>query len=145
MHKYSSGAKTKGYLKNNNTGERLAFFYNPSELEWNRSATYQEISSPGLSYPMFNYVRGNSTQFSVPLKVIDNPSTGLVSKWEEFLNRLLPPDTNNSTYSKPDELTIVMGNFIKECYLESLNTKYEQWDSDLIPTECTFTLTLRQV
>lgn len=145
MHKYSSGAKTKGYLKNNNTGEKLVFYFNPSELEWERSATYQEISSPGLSYPLFNYVRGNSTSFSLPLKVIDNPSTGLIKKWEDFLSKLLPPTSNGSTYNKPDDVTVVMGGFIKECLLESLTTKYELWDESLTPTECTFTLSLRQV
>lgn len=145
MHKYSSGAKTKGYLKNNNTGEKLMFYFNPTELEWDRGATYQEISSPGLSYPLFNYVRGNSIPLNVPLKVIDNPSTGLINKWEKFLAKLLPPTTNSSTYRKPDEVTFVMGNFIRECVLENLNTKYEDWNENLVPTECTFTLSLRQV
>lgn len=145
MHIYSSGAKTKGYIKNNNTGEKLMFFFNPTELEWDRSATYQEISSPGLNYPLFNYVRGNSTSFPVPLKVIDNPSTGLISKWEDFFAKLLPPTANSSTYNKPDDITIVMGSFIKECIVENLNTKYERWNENLIPIEATFTLTLRQV
>lgn len=145
MHKKASGAKTKGYIKNNNSGDKLFFYFNPSELEWTRSATYQEISSPGLSYPLFNYVKGESTAFNLPLKVIDNPSSGLISTWEDFLNRLLPPTTNSSTYRKPDEVTIVMGSFIRECVVESLTTKYEMWDENLIPTECTFTVSLRQV
>lgn len=145
MHKYNSGAKTKGYLKNNNTGEKKFFFYNPTEIEYERSATYQEISSPGLSYPLFTYVRGNSVSFSLPLKVLDKSSEGLIREWEEFLSKFLPPTVNEGTYRKPDEVTVVMGSFIRECVVESLNTKYEEFDSDLIPTECTFSLSLRQV
>lgn len=145
MHRYSAGARTKGYIKNNNTGEKKFFFFNPTEIEFERGATYQEISSPGLSYPLFTYVRGNSISFSLPLKVIDKSSEGLIKDWEEFLDKFLPPTTNSSSYKKPDEATIVMGSFIRECLIESLNTKYEEFDSNLIPTECTFTLSLRQV
>lgn len=145
MHKYNAGAKTKGYLKNSNTGDKKFFYFNPTELEFERGATYQEISSPGLSYPLFNYVKGNSTAFSLPLKVLDKSSEGLIKEWEDFFAKLLPPTVNSSTYTKPDEVTVVMGSFIRECVVESLNTKYEEFDSDLNPTECTFTLSLRQV
>ena len=145
MHKYTSGAKTKGYLKNEKTSEKKDFFFNPTELEWERSATYQEIASPGLSYPLFSYVRGNSIPFSISLKVVDKPYSEEISKWEKYLSAFLPPTVNNGSYKKPDELIVVMGDFLRECILESLVTKYEDFNEDLLPTECTFTLNLRQV
>lgn len=145
MHKYASGAKTKGYLKNTDDNKIKYFYFNPTELEWERSATYQEIASPGLSYPLFNYVRGNSIPFSISLKVIDKPHTGAIAEWEEFLSNFLPPTINNGSYKKPKEVIVVMGDFLRECILESLNTKYEDFNEDLLPTECTFTLNLRQV
>lgn len=144
-HKYTSGAKVKGYIRNNNSGDKKLFYFNPSELSYSRSATYQEFSSPGLNYPMFSYVKGNSSNFSVPLKIIDKPRTGLIQEWEDFLNAFLPPTENNGIYTKPDELTFVMGTFICECILESLDTAYEDFDEDLYPIECTLTLNLRRV
>lgn len=145
VHKYSSGAKVKGYLKNNSTSNKKFFYFNPNELSFERSATYQEFSSPGLNYPLFSYVKGNSTAFSVPLKVIDKSNEGLIEEWENFLADFLPPDTNDGTFNKPSELTFVMGTFICECFLESLGTSYEDFNEDLKPIECTFTLNLRRL
>lgn len=145
MHDYTSGAKVKGYLKNNVTGLKKSFYFNPSELSYERGATYQEFSSPGLNYPLFSYVKGNSTPFSVPLKIFDKTGKGLISEWETYLSAFLPPLINNGTFSKPDDMTFVMGTFICECFLESLTTDYEDFNEDLVPTECTFTLNLRRI
>lgn len=145
MHKYSSGAKVKGYIKNNISGEKKSFYFNPSELSFERGASYKEFSSPGLNYPLFSYVKGNSTAFNVPLKIIDKSNEGLIQSWEDFLSKFLPPTENNGVYFKPDDLTFVMGNFICECILESLNTQYEDFNEDLYPIECTLTLNLRRI
>lgn len=144
-HEYKSGAKTKGYIKNVVTGEIKSFMFNPSELEFQRSATYSEIASPGLSYPITQYVRGNILTFSVPLYIYDRPYSNEVETWEQFLNSFVPPTVNDSGYTKPDEMLFVMGNFIRNCVLESLNTHYISFTSDLLPDEATFTLNLRQV
>lgn len=144
-HKYSSGAKTKGYIKNKVTGEIKSFMFNPSELEFERSATYSEISAPGLSYPITQYVRGNILTFSVPLYIYDRPYSGEVKLWEDFLNKFVPPTVNTSGYTKPDEMLFVMGDFIRNCVVESLTTHYTSFTGNLIPNEATFTLNLRQV
>lgn len=143
--KYASGAKTKGYIKNKVTGETKSFLFNPSELTFSRGATYSEISSPGLSYPLTQYVRGNIVIFSIPLYIYDKPYSGLVLTWGDFLNKFLPPTINDSAYKKPDELLICMGQFIRSCVVESLETHYTDFNSALDPTECTYTLNLRQV
>lgn len=144
-HVYASGAKTKGYIKNKSTGVIKSFMFNPSELEFERSATYSEISSPGLSYPVTQYVRGNILTFSVPLYIYDKPYSGEVESWEEFLNSFVPPTINTSGYTKPDEMLFVMGNFIRNCVVDSLGTHYTSFTEDLSPNEATFTLNLRQV
>lgn len=143
--KYSSGAKTKGYIKNKVTGKTKSFLFNPSELTFSREATYSETSSPGLSYPLTQYVRGNLLTFSLPLYIYDKPYSGLVSKWETFLNSFVPPTTNNSSYTKPNDLMVCMGSFIRECVVESLEVHYTDFNEALNPTEATFTLQLRQV
>lgn len=144
-HKYTAGAKTKGYIKNKSTGIIKNFMFNPSELKFERGATYSEITSPGLSYPLIQYVRGNIITFSVPLYIYDKPYSGEVQVWEEFLNSFVPPTTNISGYIKPDEMLFVMGNTIRNCVVDSLSTQYTGFTGDLIPNEATFTLNLRQV
>lgn len=144
-NRYSSGAKTKGYIKNRVTGETKSFLFNPSELSFSRGATYSETSSPGLSYPLTQYVRGNLITFNVPLYIYDKPYSGLVLEWESFLNNFVPPTINDSSYIKPNDLLICMGSFIRECVMESLETHYTEFNVALDPTEATFTLQLRQV
>lgn len=144
-HKYSSGAKTKGYIKNKNTGVLKSFMFNPSELSFDRGATYAEISAPGLSYPITQYVRGNIITFSVPLYIYDKPYSGKVKEWEDFLNSFVPPTVNTGGYTKPNEMLFVMGDFIRSCVVETLGTHYTSFNSDLLPNEATFTLSLRQV
>lgn len=58
---------------------------------------------------------------------------------------LLPPTTNNSSYTKPNDLMVCMGSFIRECVVESLEVHYTDFNAALNPTEATFTLQLRQV
>lgn len=144
-HKYTAGAKIKGYIKNKNSGVIKNFMFNPAELSFERSATYSEISSPGLSYPITQYVRGNIMTFSVPLYIYDRPYSGAVKEWEDFLSCFVPPTENTSGYVKPDEMLFVMGTFIRNCIAESINTQYTSFTSELLPDEATITLNLRQV
>lgn len=144
-HRYAAGAKTKGYIKNTSTGEIKSFMFNPSELEFSRGATYSEIASPGLSYPLTQYVRGNAIEFSVTLKIYDRPYTGEVGKWEQFFASFIPPTDNSIPFQKPEGMTFVMGSFIRDCVITSLNTKYTSFTGDLLPDEAEFTLNLRQV
>lgn len=144
-HKKGAGAKTKGYIKNTSNGSIKHFMFNPEVLQYTRSATYSEVASPGLSYPLTQYVRGNSIAFQIPLYIYDRAYTGAVKEWEAFLSAFLPPEVNNITYKKPDMLTLVMGSFIKNCVLESLDINYSDFNSDLEPTEATLTLSLKVV
>lgn len=145
-HKYTSGAKTKGYIKNNMTGEIKRFLFNPPELSFTRGATYSEISSAGLSYPLTQFVRGNSVKFELPLYIYDKPYSGLVYEWENYLKQFLPPEYNTGMYQQPDDMLLVMGDFIRNCVLEDLKITYKSFTSEgLLVDEADFTLSLRQV
>lgn len=139
------GAKTKGWIKNNTTGVLKSFQFNPSGLQYSRSASYVEVSAPGMSYPNTQYVKGDLREFSVELFMYDVPSTGLISDYEEFLNSFLPPETNTKGYSKPPEMTFCFGYFIRKCVLSSLDTSVERFDSEGKAVQARFTLNLRQV
>ena len=140
-----TGAKTKGWIKNNTTGVKKPFLFNPATFSYSRSVNYAEFTSPGLPYPAVQYVNGNSRKFDVTLYIHDVPSTGKHNEYVLFFGAFLTPETNVTGYTKPPEMTFCMGDFIRRCVLEELKIEIFRWDKDLNPIESSFTLTLRQV
>ena len=140
------GAKTKGYIKNNRTGEILTFQFNPTSHTYSRSITYVDIAAPGMSYPGTQFVRGNSRSFSVELFVYDRPSTGLIKKYTNFIGALLTSETN-SPYSqpKPPDFLFCYGTWIRRCVLEDLEITHEMLDDSGEPTQARFVMQIRQV
>lgn len=145
---YTAGAKLKGYILNKVTLEMKSFMYNPPQISFSRGSTYSEISSPGMSYPLFQFVKGESMRFNFSLYFYDKPCTGVIKEWLNFLNGFLPPEytyKENYSFTKPPHLIIAMGSFVKVCVLESLGTTYTDFNSQLQPTEATFSLSLRRI
>ena len=139
------GAKTKGWIKNNTTGVKKKFQFNPTDLSYSRGASYVDISAPGMAYPDTQFVKGNSRSFSVPLFLYDNPYTGVIEKYMDFLNDFLTPEKNSSGYTKPPIMTFCYGYFVRKCVLEDLDILIELFDKNGKPTQAVFTLQLRQV
>ena len=141
----SVGAKTKGYIKNLDTGSVLTFQYNPETFEYSRGATYSEIIAPGMSYPDAQYVHGNARTFPVELFLFDKPYSGVIDSHKGFIEELLPPESNSKEYTRPPKLLFAYGSFIKKCVVEDFVVKVEEYDSWGNPTIARFTITLRQV
>jgi len=139
------GAKTKGWIKNNDSGEKMSFQFNPTNLSYSRGASYVDISAPGMAYPDTQFVKGNVRSFPVPLFFYDNPNTGVIKKYLEFFEGFLTPETNTSDYTQPPTMTFCFGYFIRKCVLEDLNVLIELMDEDGEPIQATVTLQLRQV
>ena len=139
------GARVKGYIKDLDSSRLMKFQYNPETFEYSRGATYVELVAPGMSYPSTQYVHGNSRSFSVELFLYDKPSTGVIEEQKSFIEGLLPPEENDSNYSRPPTILFVYGNFLKKCVVEEFGVKIEEYDVWGNPTMARFTLTLRQV
>lgn len=135
----------KGWMKNNDTSEKMSFQYNPTTLSYSRGVSYVDISAPGMPYPNTQFVKGNARSFSVPLFFYDNPSTGVIKKYINFLGSFLTPETNIQGYTKPPDMTFCYGFFIRRCVLEDLGINIERIDSNGEPIQATITLQLRQV
>lgn len=140
-----TGAKTKGWIKNNDTGVKKSFQFNPTTLSYSRGVSYTDISAPGMSYPDTQFVGGNARSFSVPLFFFDNPCTGVIEEYMNFIGGFLTPETNVAGYTKPPTMTFCYGYFIRKCVLEDLNIDIERIDEKGEPIQATFTLQLRQV
>ena len=139
------GARIKGYFKNLESGNILKFQYNPETFEYSRGATFAEIVAPGMSYPVTQYVHGNSRSIPIELFYFDKPYTGVIDKHKSFIEGLLPPESNSSNYVKPPEVLFVYGDFIKKCVVEECTFKIEEYDTWGRPTMARFNFTLRQV
>lgn len=136
---------TKGWIKNNVTGSKMSFQYNPSNFVYSRGVTYTDISAPGMQYPNTQFVKGNARSFPITLFFYDNPNTGVIRKYMNFLGGFLTPETNSSGYTKPPDMTFCYGYFIRKCVLEDLAINIERVDSNGEPIQASFTLQLRQV
>lgn len=140
-------AKTKGWVKNNETGEVRYFMFNPTDFEYSRAVSYNDISSPGMRYPGTQFCCGNAREFTIDLFLYDRPYTGKIDKdYMLFFGALLTSETNKSwDNKKPPSFTFCLGYFVRICVLTSLTIKIEMWDSDMNPVQARFTCQIRQV
>ena len=140
------GARTKGWIKNNVTGELKNFQFNPEKHSYGRGSSFSEVSSPGLPYPLTQWVKGNLREFSVELYLHDAPvQTGTILDFTNFIGRFLPPETNVKGYKKPPSMTFCFGIWIRQCVLTNLDITWERTDDAGRPIEARFNMTLRQV
>ena len=140
-----SKAKTRCYILRNDTNEKMTFQFNPTSVPYSRSANYTTIDSPGMSYPLTQYVGGNVREFSFEVFYYDNPYSGKINTARKFLENLLPPEINTPSFTKPPTFTFAYGYFVKTLVLEQLDVNDEWLNEDGQPLMTRFTLTVRQV
>lgn len=140
------GAKTKGYIKRIDTGQLYPFQFNPEQFQYSRSVSYQDIISPGCSYPRTQFVAGQSRSFPVELFMYDRPYSGLIYDSMFTLGDLLTPERNSKwAPTKPPDFIFCLGYFIRRCVLESIDITIEQMDDSGQPIQARFNLQVRQV
>lgn len=141
----NSKAKTRCYIINNSSNSKLTFQFNPETMPYSRSANYTSIDSPGMSYPLTQYVGGSIREFSFEVFYYDKPYSGKIDNARKFLEGLLPPEKNTSSFTKPPTFTLAYGYFVKVYVLTNLQINDEWLNSDGNPLMTRFTLTVRQV
>lgn len=141
----NSKAKTRCYIIRNDNNKRMTFQFNPTSVPYSRSANYSTIDSPGMSYPLTQYVGGNVREFSFEVFYYDRPYSGKINKARKFLEGLLPPEKNKKNFKKPPTFTFAYGYFVRTLVLEQLDVNDEWLNEDGQPLMTRFTLTVRQV
>ena len=141
----NSKAKTRCYIIRNDNNKKLTFQFNPTSVPYSRSANYATIDSPGMSYPLTQYVGGNVREFSFEVFYYDRPYSGKINKARKFLEGLLPPEKNKKNFKKPPTFTFAYGYFVRTLVLEQLDVNDEWLNEDGQPLMTRFTLTVRQV
>lgn len=141
----NSRAKTRCYIIRNDNNKKLTFQFNPSTMPYSRGAKFSSIESPGMSYPLTQYVGGEVREFSFEVFYYDKPYSGKIKKARQFLEGLLPPEKNTTKFTKPPTFTLAYGYFVKTYVLTNLTVDDEWIDSDGNPIMTRFILAVRQV
>lgn len=140
-----SKAKTRCYIIRNDTNEKLTFQFNPTSLPYGRGADYSDIKSPGMSYPLTQYIGGKVREFSFEVFYYDKPYSGKINTARNFLEGLLPPEKNVSGFTKPPTFTLAYGYFVRTYVLTYLDVNDEWLDENGQPLMTRFKLSVRQV
>ena len=140
-----SRAKTRCYVINNSTNKKMNFQFNPESMPYSRGANYTSIESPGMSYPLTQYVGGSAREFSFEVFYYDRPYSGKINKARKFLEALLPPEKNKKSFKKPPTFTLASGYFVKVYVLTNLQVNDEIMNGDGNHEMTRYTLTVRQV
>ena len=141
----NSRAKTRCYIIRNDNNKKLTFQFNPESIPYSRGANYTSIESAGMSYPLTQYVGGQVREFSFEVFYYDRPYTGKINTARKFLEGLLPPETNTSSFTKPPSFTFAYGYFVRKLVLLNLDVNDEWLNDKGQPIMTRFTLTVRQV
>lgn len=134
----------KAYILNNKTKKTMQFQYNPEEFTDSIGVNFAPLESPGMSYPMFQYIGGKAREvtFELFLDAYEDPARLKVTKPIAFLNSFLPTADSGKTFSPPPTLTFAWGWFVKNCILVDMQIRYTQFDTHLQPTRATVAITL---
>jgi len=76
------------YLIDADTGEYLAFQYNPDDIVDEKSTAYAAIKIPGMSHPRYQYVAGEPRRINFKLVFFKGP----VKESVDWLRSLLYPE-----------------------------------------------------
>ena len=143
----NSRAKTRCYIlkDGDKPDDKFVFQFNPEQIPYSRGANYSSIDSPGMSYPLTQYVGGQVREFSFEVFYYDKPHSGKIKKARKFLEGLLPPEKNKKSFKKPPTFTLAYGYFVKRYVLTNLSVNDDWLDKEGRPIMTRFTLTVRQV
>lgn len=141
-----TGRLEKGYLENRATGRALRFQYNPELFQDNISVEYREIKSPGISYPMYQYVGGEARSIDFTLYLDNRENNSGINKVREtinFLNSFLPVGNRGKQFTAPPQLIFGFGWFVKPCILVAMPTRYTAFDRSLQPLRAEVDISLK--
>ena len=146
------GAKTKGYIKNTNTGRVFKFQYNPTSFSTGRSVKYTELDSPGTAYPMIQYVGGSSRDFELKIFLNggrkegnDVGSKGYPKWFHSQMIQFIPAEKSVANFTRPVELIVAYGSFVKRCVVVGIDEEYVDFHEDLTPKTINLTMKFKVV
>ncbi len=143
--------------KDNTDQEQVPCLFNPAELSVEKSNHYAEVSIPGLSAPVYQFVRGNARSISLEL-FFDTYEQGKDVRL--FTDRITGWDTG-SMYSNlpngerglmdidselhaPPVCLFVWGTYVFQCIIDSVSKKFTMFNASGLPLRATLNVTLKE-
>jgi hypothetical protein len=131
--------------------------FNPKELSVEKSNQFAEVNIPGLSSPVFQFVRGNARSVTMDLffdtyelgtdvRLFTDRITGwdagsMLSNLPNVAKGLMDID---SDLHAPPICIFIWGTFIFQCIIERVTKKFTMFLPEGIPVRATLTVTLKE-
>jgi hypothetical protein len=112
-----------GYLVDVDTGERLEFQHNPSDISDEKSTDYAAIKIPGLSHPRYQYVAGEARRISFKIELFKGP----VKEQVHWLRSLLYPEhAGTMLKNAPHRVLLLFGDLYPGvlCVVRQVKVRY---------------------
>jgi hypothetical protein len=129
--------------------------FNPKELSFEKSNHFAEVNIPGLSSPIFQFVRGNARKLNIDLffdtyeEIEDEKKdvrelTNLITGWDDVSK----PDKGlmdiDSDLHAPPICNFTWGEFTFNCIIETVSKKFTMFLPSGIPVRATLNVTLKE-
>jgi hypothetical protein len=115
--------ETTGYLVDADTGDRLAFQYNPDDIVDEKSTAYAMIKIPGMSHPRYQYVAGEARKITFKLVFFK----GSVKESVAWLRSLLYPEHSGTMLKNaPHKVIFMFGDLYSgvTCVVRQVKARY---------------------
>ena len=132
-------------IYNMDTGKYKKCQYNPEDLPRSRSATYATITSPGMAYPLIQFVSGDVEDMEIKLLFYNRKNPSAITSFDKFLDELLPPKHNKSGFRRPPMFKFYYGHFVDTFVLVKKSIEEEMLDTSGNPFLVKYTLSARRV
>jgi nucleoid-associated protein YgaU len=144
----------KAYLaRKDKPSSKIKCLFNPRELSVERSNQFAEVNIPGLSAPIFQFVRGNARSVTVDL-FFDTYELGedvrdytdQITGWEagsEPIKKKGLMDIDSNLHAPPICL-FSWGKFSFQCIIERVSKKFTMFHPDGFPVRATLNISLKE-
>ena len=148
----------KGYLtRKDDPSVRVTFLFNPKEFSVEKSNQYAEVNIPGLSSPVFQFVRGNARSVTMDL-FFDTYEEGTdvriftdrITGWDAgSMASCLPGSAKglmdiDSELHAPPVCLFIWGAFVFQCIIERVSKRFTLFLPEGIPVRATLSVTLKE-
>jgi nucleoid-associated protein YgaU len=148
----------KAYLtRKDNPSLKVVFLFNPKELSVEKSNQYAEVAIPGLSSPIYQFVRGNARSVTMDL-FFDTYEEGTdvrmhtdqITGWDAGSMQsglsgspkgLMDID---SELHAPPVCLFIWGAFVFQCIIERVSKRFTLFLPEGIPVRATLSVTLKE-
>jgi hypothetical protein len=136
----------QGYLVDVDTGERLAFQHNPSDISDDKSTDYAAIKIPGMSHPRYQYVAGEPRRISFKIELFKGP----VRQRVHWLRSLLYPEhAGTMLKNAPHRVLLIFGDLYPGvlCVVRQVKARYFHMfgQGDLLPQHAEVEIVLEEI